>query len=135
MYGRLVPYIPRESKMSATELYETERNRAENGEKPGFAKSYFCYMKCVGRHERSHASDALAENPSICDGVKNGTFVGTNNKSQYLSSEDKAHGIYKACLEDCAKTCPGGRVEKALKKENEEWPKKREELLLELLRY
>jgi hypothetical protein len=113
MNGKPVPYIPRSALLSPTQLEYLEELH------PGFGKSYSCYMDCQKRHEQSHADDALAENPNICTGVRNGTFVMNDDPTALYGSELKAHKISKKCLQDCNKTCPGGYVDEGLRKEKE----------------
>jgi RHS repeat-associated protein len=58
--------------------------------------------KCRMEHEMSHAADALAENPDICKGKKDGTQIYTYNKKQLNASERKAYDKEIDCIKQNA---------------------------------
>jgi RHS repeat-associated protein len=76
---------------------------------------YFCVLKCISEHERSHIKDILAQDASICVGVPDGTYIMNQDRSELVASETAAHEAELACLKECKKTCPGIRIDNRIK--------------------
>ena len=74
----------------------------KGGIRPALTKDTECacapQKKCRIEHEMSHAADALAENPDICKGKKDGTHIYTYNTKQNNASERKAFDKEIDCI-------------------------------------
>lgn len=64
-----------------------------------------CILDCIKQHEESHKGDALKENPDICKGKADGTYV-LASKSAQAATERKASEAELDCLNRVLTQCP-----------------------------
>lgn len=79
-----------------------------------------CVANCVIEHEKSHAEDALKENPDICKGKKDGTEVVAEGNKQKQQTEKKAYQVEIDCLNNsksdpCSPDCENQYIEQRIK--------------------
>ena len=74
---------------------------SENGR-----KAYLCRQRCKYKHEDSHVQDIVAQNPTICKGVPDETYIANSDPRELKHSEVDAWLDEYHCLENCKKQCP-----------------------------
>jgi len=81
---------------------------------------YYCVQACSYQHEEEHIKNILAENPTICLCVQDGTAIGNDDPNELEISEIRAHRNMSYCSDACHKKFPCKMTEDA-QDENRKW--------------